>query len=79
MSKGPEWTDENGELKERYLSCANCDFRRVHDWHYFYCRDLGDQSKPDLNPYNGGLRRNWSYPHIHKDCRFGSQMEVENG
>jgi hypothetical protein len=37
--------------------CYGCPNLRVHDFHYWYCRALGDQSKPDFDPYNGGQQR----------------------
>jgi hypothetical protein len=37
------------------VTCAGCPMLRVHDWHYFYCRHLGDQSKPD--EWNAGWYR----------------------
>lgn len=68
---GPALTDDNGELATPYLSCRGCTWLRVHDGHYFYCRDLGDKTKPDFTgPYNGGMKRLHSYPRPDADCRF---------
>lgn len=74
MKEGPTLTDEDGQLPAPYLSCRGCKYRRIHDYHYFYCRDLGDQSKADMDPYNGGLARLWGYPHPNKECRFLPQL-----
>lgn len=30
-----------------WVTCRGCPKFRVHDWHYYYCRHLGDQSQPD--------------------------------
>ena len=69
--EGPVWTDERGELPEKYLSCVGCKWLRVHDFHYFYCRDLGDKTQPDYTSvYTGGMRRLWNYPLTPDDCRF---------
>lgn len=38
-----------------WLTCSGCSALRVFDWHYFYCRHLGDQSKPD--EWNAGWKR----------------------
>lgn len=32
---------------DAWVKCQGCPAFRVHDWHYFYCRHLGDQTKPD--------------------------------
>jgi hypothetical protein len=69
--EGPIWTDQNGELPKPYLSCHGCKWLRVHDSHYFYCRDLGDKTQPDwTSVYSGGMKRLRSYPTPDKDCRF---------
>lgn len=69
--EGPDWTDEHGELPVPYLSCAGCKWLRVHDFHYFYCRDLGDKQQPDYTSvYSGGMKRVLSYPDPDKECRF---------
>lgn len=38
-----------------WVTCKGCPAFRVFDWHYFYCRHLGDQSQPDA--WNAGWRR----------------------
>ena len=69
--EGPALTNEGANLDYEYSSCYGCKWLRVHDFHYFYCRDLGDKSKPDYTSvYSGGMERIHSYPHPHKDCRF---------
>jgi hypothetical protein len=73
--EGLALTDE--EVPVPYLSCRGCKWLRVQDFHYFYCRDLGDQTKPDVSTYEGGgQQRLWSYPHPNKECRF-LQAETE--
>lgn len=48
-----------GEVKRD--SCVGCPMLRVHDFHYFYCRALGDQSKQDYSDiYNGHAKRIYS-------------------
>lgn len=38
----------NKELPEhQWTMCRGCPSFRVFDWHYHYCRHLGDQAKPD--------------------------------
>lgn len=38
----------NRELPDHaWASCHGCPSLRVFDFHYFYCRRLGDQAKPD--------------------------------
>jgi hypothetical protein len=69
--EGPTLTNENGALDYQYPSCRGCKWLRVHDWHYFYCRDLGDKSKPDYTSvYSGGMRRIFTYPRPLPECRF---------
>jgi hypothetical protein len=52
--------------------CVGCPFLRVHDFHYFYCRALGDQAKPDYSETgNGHARRLSGYPSRPKDCPLG--------
>jgi hypothetical protein len=76
--EGPHWTTENGELSEPYLSCHGCKWLRVHDFHYFYCRDLGDKSQPDYKSvYTGGMVRLWGYPKPNNECRFREQAKTE--
>ena len=78
MSEGPVLTDEGGELKTPYLSCVSCIWARVHDYHYFYCRDLGDRSQPDYTSmYTGGMKRLHNWPHPDPSCRF-TEKTVEN-
>jgi hypothetical protein len=73
-AEGPHWTDENGELDTPYLSCRGCPWVRVHDFHYMYCRDLGDKSKPDFTSvYDGGMLRLWNWPHPDKNCKFSAR------
>lgn len=76
---GPVLTDHNGELDAPLPSCQgyqdgktySCKHLRIHDYHYFFCRELGDKSKPDLDPYKGGLERIWNGPSPpHLDCPF---------
>lgn len=51
----------NRELPDHgWVTCHGCPALRVHDFHYFYCRRLGDQSKPD--EWNAGWHRLWSGP-----------------
>lgn len=38
-----------------WTTCNGCPAFRVFDFHYFYCRRLGDQSKPDA--WNAGWKR----------------------
>lgn len=57
MTLGPR-PDEyhRRELPEHnWVTCRGCPALRVHDFHYFYCRHLGDQSKPDA--WNAGWKR----------------------
>lgn len=69
--EGPILTDDNGELPQSYLSCRGCKWLRVHDGHYFYCRDLGDKTQADFTSvYSGGMKRLYEYPHPDKKCRF---------
>jgi hypothetical protein len=47
---------ERKELPEhQWTTCNGCPAFRVFDWHYFYCRHLGDQTKPD--EWNAGWKR----------------------
>jgi hypothetical protein len=70
-NEGPTLTDEGGQLSEMYLSCVGCKWLRVHDRHYFYCRDLGDKSQPDLTSvYTGGMKHNLNFPRPDPSCRF---------
>lgn len=46
------------ELGGDWVSCKDCPMLRVFDFHYFYCRHLGDQTKPDK--WNDGWFRLWS-------------------
>ena len=57
MIEGPRTdTYHNRELPERvWTTCAGCPAFRVFDFHYFYCRRLGDQTKPDK--WNAGWQR----------------------
>ena len=69
--EGPAWTDQNGDLPKPYLTCHGCMWLRVHDFHYFYCRDLGDKAQPDwTSVYSGGMKRLHGYPRPDKECRF---------
>ena len=38
-----------------WVTCRGCSALRVSDFHYFYCRRLGDQTKPDA--WNAGWHR----------------------
>lgn len=38
-----------------WVTCYGCPMLRVFDWHYFYCRELGDKSFPD--EWNRGWHR----------------------
>lgn len=59
-------TYHNRELPDReWSSCKGCPSLRVFDFHYFYCRLLGDQSKPDA--WNAGWMR-LSDITFHADC-----------
>ncbi len=40
-----------------WVTCRGCPSLRVVDWHYFYCRHLGDQSQPD--EWSAGWSRLW--------------------
>lgn len=53
---GPRVDDyHRKELGGEYVTCRGCPSLRVFDWHYHYCRFLGDQTKPD--EWNAGWRR----------------------
>lgn len=43
---------------QSWTTCRGCPALRVHDWHYFFCRRLGDQGKPDEWPGEGWRRLN---------------------
>lgn len=74
--EGPVPTDYNGELPKPVLICHDCRHLRVHDFHYWYCRVLGDQTKPDKGDdpwdwwYNGGAKRLWSGAYPDAECPF---------
>jgi hypothetical protein len=77
--EGPCLTDENGALDQLYLTCHGCKWLRVHDFHYFYCRDLGDKSQPDYSSvYTGGMKRLSGYPKVDAECRFAAAAESAN-
>ena len=62
----------------QWTTCQGCPSFRVFDWHYFYCRHLGDQTKPDA--WNAGWKR---VRHTHNEeepaeCGFSVQ-EQANG
>jgi hypothetical protein len=59
--EGPILTNHKGDLPTPVLSCRDCKWLRVHDRHYFYCRDLGDKAQPDwTSHYTGGMKRLYS-------------------
>lgn len=39
-----------------WVTCNGCPQFRVHDFHYFYCRQLDDKNRPDV-AYSGGWVR----------------------
>lgn len=73
--EGPILTDENGELDKSYLTCRGCKWFRVHDWHYYFCRDLGDKTKEDRPYSGGGWRQLHRAPHPDPACRFLASAE----
>lgn len=78
MREGPTWTDERGELSYEYLSCRTCNWLRINDGHYFYCRDLGDKSKPDFTSvYSGGMKRLHNFPRPDSACRLLDGVDPE--
>jgi hypothetical protein len=61
-----------------WLTCRGCPAFRVFDWHYFYCRHLGDQSQPDA--WNAGWKRIGSA--TYKDaapCGLAVRQHLEQG
>lgn len=69
--EGPALTDERGELSYQYLSCAKCKWLRINDYHYFYCRDLGNKDLPDFTSvYTSGMKRLYCYPRPDRACAF---------
>jgi len=58
-------------------TCIGCEHVRVHDWHYFYCRDIGNKSLPEDWTwwFSGATVRVWSYPKPHKYCKLSNVMQ----
>lgn len=48
--------NNNEELGGDWVTCNGCPSFRVNDWHYFYCRFLGDQTMPDKCYTKGWFR-----------------------
>jgi hypothetical protein len=64
-------TDGEPLIEMERDSCVGCPFLRVHDFHYFYCRALGDQTKPDFSEvYNGHAKRIYRYPEPLPKCPY---------
>ena len=56
-------------MSTAYMSCRGCSSVRVHDYHYFYCRSLGEQEKPD-RAYTGGWYRLYGYAQTPINCPY---------
>lgn len=70
--EGPVPTDYNGELPDPVLICHGCRHLYAHDFHYWYCRALGDQSKPNDGDWwrSGWAKRLWNGAYPDDACPF---------
>jgi hypothetical protein len=60
-----------GDDGANFRTCVGCEHLRVHDWHYFYCRDLGKKEIPEDWKwwFSGAVVRIWTHPTPHKSCK----------